>query len=182
MLFAVSIASVIAQCFGMRALASEIAPGFGGGVHGCYMLLGYCVKKRLFARWLSVMLAGVGPVCFVGLIALRVFGYANGVRGAAWYSNGILLIAGVCAFALLSRIKGLKELAVMSVISCYSFALHLVHFPVKILYAPMICALSLPSYALEALLLTLVVLLVTLAICVAIARVPKVGERVLYLG
>lgn len=101
-LFFVPVANIISQSFGLGSLSCEIAPGFSGGAYGCYMLLGYCVKKNCTPSK-TPLLWMLGAVAFAATVALQVFAYSRGVFAPVWYSNGLLLVAAFCLFLAISQ-------------------------------------------------------------------------------
>lgn len=115
-------------------LATTISAGFGGGVYGCYILLGYLVKKNVFSEikpsWLFVAFV----LLFAFIVTLQIRLYAVGVPYNVWYSNGLLLLCGLALFCLFEHVgenpqkRRLNE-AITS-LSVYSFAIYLIHFPV----------------------------------------------------
>lgn len=158
-----------------------VAPGFSGGVYGCYMLLGYCVRKNVFSRVPTAFFAGILVIAFFFVVAVQLYGYAHEVRAAVWYDNGLLLLAGLGLFLWLSRALSLRKVKIISILSYYSFALYLVHYPIKILLAPLMCSLGIPSSALQVIVLSVLVLVISLVVCAVIARIPKVGGKILYM-
>lgn len=179
-LFFIPVASIMSQSLGMGKLNCTIAPGFSGGYYGCYLLLGYCVKKARHLPPLGII-CSIGLAAFAATVGLQLFAYDHDVHAPVWYSNGFLLVAGLGVFLLLAKIKGLEETRWISTISRYSFAIYLVHPPVKILIAPFIEELGLPMHFLQVIVLSVVVLAISLALCWAIAKIPRVGERLLYM-
>lgn len=177
----VPVASTIAQCFGGAVFESQIAQGFSGGAYGCYMLLGYCVKKRLFSRLRIPALAFIGFLAFILVVWLQCFAFGQMVPVPAWYTNGLLFLAGLAVFLLFSRLKNLHPRRIVSVVSRYSFALYLVHYPVLLLLYPVIGASGIPTHLLRIAVLFCVVFATSLVICIVIARIPKIGSRMLYM-
>lgn len=181
-IFVTPILSVISQSFDLGALNTQIADGFSGGAYGCYMLLGYCVKKRAFSkRPRTVALIAMLLICFALTVGLQIFAFSRGVSAAVWYTNGLLLLTGLSSFLLFSRGGNLRKNRIISMLSYYSFALYLVHFPVKILFTAPIESIGFLNHGMQVLLLSVVVLVVSLLICAIIARIPKVGAKILYL-
>lgn len=178
--FVTPVASILSQCAGEAAFKSEIAEGFSGGAYGCYMLLGYCVRKRSFDSLPTFGIALLGSVGFALTVGLQLFAYSNGVFAPVWYTNALLLLSGLSMFLLISRMNFLRERRAVFTLSYYSFALYLVHFPVKILLTPFVQALHVP-HLVGVGMLSLVVLVVSLVVCSLIARIPKIGARILYL-
>lgn len=184
LLFAVPVLSVVKQALGGGSEATLIDAGFSGGVYGCYMLLGYCIKKDAFKVVPSWLVATLGVLAFAATVLLQLFSYSEGVRYNVWYNNGLLLLAGLALFELLSRAKGLRASRAVSTLSYYSFALYLVHFPIRLLLAPIVLGwapiASLPRCC-GVVALFAVVLALSLLLCGLIARIPKIGAKILYL-
>lgn len=183
-LFGTPTVSAFAQCFGSAPLTCEIDPGFSGGVYGCYMLLGYCVRKRAFERIPSAIVAAAGIGAFVFVVTLQVFSYSRSVQFNVWYTNGFLLITGLSIYELLSRASGLRGNRIIYTLSYYSFAIYLVHFPVKMTLSPFFLkwgVIASQPHLVQVLSFALITMLVSLLICVLIAHVPKIGRRILYL-
>lgn len=178
--FVTPVAGILSQCAGGTAFKSQIAGGFSGGTYGCYMLLGYCVRKRSFDSLPTLGIALLGTASFVLTVSLQLFAYGKSVSAPVWYTNAFLLLSGLSLFLLISRVNCLRESRVAFMLSYYSFALYLVHFPVKILLTPFVQAMCVPHLA-EVGILSLLVLVVSLVVCVLIARIPKVGATILYL-
>lgn len=179
--FVMPVANIVLASFGAAPRGTIIDAGFSGGVYGIYLLLGYCVKKGLFARMPFGATVGGGLVLFASIVALQMFGFAHGVKSSVWYSSGLLLAAGLCLYLALSHIKAVRVPKVVEVLSYYSFALYLVHYPVKILVTPWVELMGLPGRSFEVLVASIAILLISLALCALIARIPKVGAKVLYL-
>lgn len=184
LLFVIPVLSATKQALGGSSEATLIDAGFSGGVYGCYMLLGYCVKKEAFKaipRWLVVV---AGIAAFVLTILLQMFSYGEGVRYNVWYNNGLLLLSGISLFELLSRALTLRPNRTVAVLSYYSFALYLVHFPVRLLLAPIVLKWPFveasPNFF-GVLVLFVVVLAISLLLCWMVARIPKIGTKILYL-
>lgn len=179
--FVAPVARVFAASLGETAYSFTIVSGFSGGTYGCYMLLGYCVKKNAFAKVPTFALASTFSIAFSLVVAVQLYGYNHGVRAAVWYDSGILLVAGLSLFLLFSRTQLAKESKAVTVLSRYSFALYLVHFPAKILLTPLIAALGIPSFSMQVVVLSALVLAVSLLLCIVIARIPKIGGTILYM-
>ena len=179
-LFITPVASIVSQSLGGNELNCAIAPGFSGSYYGCYMFFGYCTKKATHLPQKSVVFS-IGLIAFLATVYLQIFAYNRGVYAPAWYSNGLLMAAGLNLFVFLAQAKSLKETKWISIISYYSFALYLVHYPIKILIAPLVTSAGIPTHALQVIVLSLCVLAISLVVCWAIARIPKVGEKLLYL-
>lgn len=179
--FLVPVISILFQCFGNNGFVSLIADGFSGGAYGCYLLIGYCVKKKLFEKSTTKALVVFGATSFVVTVALQMLAYEKMVLAPVWYNNGLLMVAGLCLFVLLSRLTVAKEPRAIWALSYYSFALYLVHFPVKMILSPLVAIWGLPNHLIAVLALSSIVIVVSLAICYLIGKIPVIGKRMLYL-
>lgn len=179
--FVMPVTNVLLAGFGLETHTTIIDAGYSGGVYGIYILLGYCVKKGLFARVPFAAAVMGGGTAFVAIVALQIFGFDHGAKAGVWYSSGLLLLAGLCLYLALSHIKAPRIPKAVEVLSYYSFALYLVHYPVKILVTPWIESIELPGRSFEVVFASIVILAISLVLCAIIARIPKVGAKVLYL-
>lgn len=201
--FVIPIVKPVMALAGMSVkLDPQINVGFAGGVYGIYLILGWCVKKQEFKRIPTVALACGGIALFVGCVALQHVCHARGVQYNVWYDNGALMLCGLMAFILMSKMppqwftnskpephqgdmatppRQQNLLSRVSyVLSYYSFALYLTHYPVQMLLKASIKQLSL-SMPLQTIVLFLSSLLICLAACWLIAKPPVIGKRLLYL-
>lgn len=184
LLFVIPVLSVVKQALGGDSESTLIDAGFSGGVYGCYMLLGYCIKKGAFKSVPNWLVVTLGLLAFAFAVVLQLFSYSEGVRYNVWYNNGLLMLAGLALFELLSRATNLRASRVVSTLSYYSFALYLVHFPVRLLLAPIVLGCPLVAFlprCCGVVILFAAVLALSLPLCVLIARIPKIGAKILYL-
>ena len=79
------------------------------------------------------------------------------------------------------RMRFFKKNRAVQALSYYSFALYLIHFPVMMAVKGPLLELGIPNRALQVIVVSLVVLAVSLIFAMAIAKIPKVGKRLLYL-
>lgn len=179
--FVTPVLNVVLESFGLDNLGTVIDAGFSGGVYGIYLLLGYCVKKGFFANAPLWTTAVLGSAAFAAVVTLQVFGFNHDINATVWYSSGLLLLAGLCLYLSLSHIRVPSVPKAVEVLSFYSFALYLVHYPVKIVVVPQIEVMGLPSRSIEVLVASAVILVASLVICALIARIPKLGAKILYL-
>lgn len=102
--FVIPIVKPVMALAGMSVkLDPQINVGFAGGVYGIYLILGWCVKKQEFKRIPTVALACGGIALFVGCVALQHVCHARGVQYNVWYDNGALMLCGLMAFILMSK-------------------------------------------------------------------------------
>lgn len=182
-LFIPPVASVVVQASGGDPVQSILSPGFSGGVYGMYMILGLAVKRGVFKNVPSPILIAL----FAGFTASVVFeqiqAYASGVRYNVWYTDGLLLSASLCLFVLLSRMHRAPDISWIRSLSKYSFAIYLVHFPVKMMAYPLIDSIFVFSGSgpVKILILTIVVLAISWFLSWVINKIPVVGARLLYM-
>lgn len=179
--FVPPVASQFADALGFGTFTMKIATGFSGGAYGCYMLLGYCFKKGAFdCLPLRLNIAGV-VLGFAATVGAQMMLYNAGVRAPMWYNSVLLLGTSLCLFGILSKLGRSEVGAPVRLLSRYSFAIYLVHYPVKILLAPVVQGWEIPGRWLQVLLLSVLVMAISLVVCVAIAHIPKVGAKILYM-
>jgi len=154
--------------------------GFSGGAYGIYLILGYMQKKEAFKNIPLGALLSVGCFFFAATILLQLYSYHKGVKYNVWYDCGFLLIASLCFFECFARFKVHTCPKLIAIIAKYSFAIYLIHNPVRMILAPYIKALSL-MLPLKVGLLWLISLLISLLIATIIYRIPKVGKFILYM-
>ena len=180
-LFVLPVLDVLSVASGSGPVKTELYTGFVGGVYGFYILVGYCFKKGLFDRIGSVTALICGLLFFALTVLEQMFAYRRGLTSPVWYSNGLLFLSGFFLFLFFSKMHSDKERKIVSVLAKYSFALYLVHFPVKILLTPWIEALGLPLCSIQVMVLSFAVLAVSLPVCIGISRIPVIGRRMLYM-
>lgn len=155
--------------------------GFVGGLYGVYLLLGLLVKRKVFSAIPSVIVFVVGILTFVGVVALQIWLYSTGIGYSVWYSNGLLCISALCFFELFSRAVNPPSGVFVRSLAKYSFAIYLVHFPIKMLISPWIGAYFGESSFVCVPVLTAVALLVSWVAVMVLAKIPFVGPRLLYI-
>lgn len=173
--------STVSKTFGHDAFSTIINDGFEGGAFGLYMLLGYCVKKGMFKTRSLPQLAFIAVGSFAIAILMQWLAFDHGAKAQIWYTNCFLLITGLAIFLIFSHGKKLKETRLIAWLSTYAFAIYLVHFPIKQIITPWVQGLDLPTTALETIALGVLVLAISLIISMAIAKIPVIGKRLLYL-
>lgn len=180
-LFAIPVLDVLSVASGNGPVKTELYTGFVGGAYGFYILVGYCFKKGLFDRIGSAVAFICGLLFFALTVFEQIFAYKHGLTSPVWYSNGLLFCSGFFLFLFFSKLHSEKKKGAVNILAKYSFALYLVHFPVKILLTPWIQALGLPLCSLQVVVLSLAVLAVSLPVCMGISRIPIIGRRMLYM-
>ena len=167
--------------------ATTFSSGFGGGTYGFYMLLGLLVRRGAFERVRTSMLIALAASSFALMMGMQVRALALGVTQKVWYSSALLAVCALCLFVPVSRVGRPVAGRLVGALSKYSFAVFLVHAPVYAAIVPYVAALplALPHAAVVILVRVALLFAATLAIslCVsaAIARIPVVGRRLLYM-
>lgn len=180
-LFVAPTLSTISQSMGGDPVHSELTSGFIGGTYGFYVLVGYCLKKGVFNR-IGTATAICASIAFFALtIFEQIFAYGHGLSSPVWYTDALLFCSGFFLFLSFSKMRSAKVRPTVAMLAKYSFALYLVHFPIRILLTPWVATLGLPLYALQVIVLTIAVLIISLIICVVVAHIPKLGRWVLYM-
>lgn len=178
--FVVPVLNVFSLCATGTKIESLFFEGFSGGVYGFYLFLGYCVKRGSFKKISSPVLMMLCILFFGCVISLQFFAYSQKVGAPVWYSSGLLFVAAFSLFLLFSRNKYLKQRTTVTLLSDYSFALYLVHFPVIVVISSIVKSFSI-TQSVGVVVLFLTSLAISLIICLLISRIPKVGRRVLYM-
>lgn len=173
--------SLLWQGLGGDGFASLLDLGFSGGLYGTYLLLGLFVKRRAFKKIPSYLLATVGIISFVIVVVMQLWLYHKGLAYNVWYSNGFLLLSGLCFFELLSRTTNLPSGIFVKSLAKYSFAIYLTHFPIKMLLTPWIGIFLNGSAAPSVILLIIATLLISWGASILLSKIPFVGEKLLYM-
>lgn len=177
----VPVLSLLWQGMGGDGFSSLVDLGFSGGLYGSYLLLGLFVKRGIFKNIPSYFLLILGVIAFAAVVVMQLWLYHMGILYNVWYSNGILLISGLCFFELLSRTIDPPSGKVVQSLAKYSFAIYLTHFPIKILLTPYIGDILNGSIAPSVILLTISTLLISWGISIVLSKIPFVGEKLLYM-
>ncbi len=177
-------------------LAVRLDFGYSGGVYGIYLLCGWCAKRGVFKKYTVPVLALTALILFVGCVEFQVWCYGNGHAYNIWYTNALLLLCGISAFELFSRLpyhlfvnqgrhkNGEPDSTLFGricyLLSYYSFAIYLVHFPIQILLRPYIEQIP-----------TIMPVQTTIAFCSVfvssalvswvLSKIPLLGKPLLYL-
>ena len=162
------------------ALSTQNLAGFSGGVYGLYFLFGYGIKKGGLRRVPGPVLALTMLAALAGGTWEQYFAYSRGVTYNIWPDSIFVLLSSLSAFELLSRIKRVPALRLTKTLARYSFAIYLIHIPVRAVLSPGIAALGLPR-PLHLLVIWLLLVVLSLVIAFLISLIPKVGKYILYI-
>lgn len=170
----------ILKVYGIDGLKVTISLGFSGGVYGIYMVLGYLMKKEYFKKIKSIYLIVSFIISLTIIILLQLCSYKYQFEFKLWYDSPFILISSVCLFELISRMKEVKFYDIIRFLSKYSFAVFLVH---NFFRLPLLSYFAeLPfNYPIKLILLTLIVMIASYGLAVAISKIPRVGKYMLYL-
>lgn len=180
--FLVPLLNVVLTVLTSEGITRIFSLGFSGGECGFYIILGYIVKRGVFKKADSKMLAAVGAISFGITVLLQLFSYAHGYAYNVWYDCASLMICGLCIFELASRKEKLacKPLkGIMMSLSKYSFAIYLIHNPIKLAIKEYI--LLIPINALRVVVIWFAVLMISWGVAIVISKIPKVGKVLLYM-
>ena len=178
-IFVVPSLNVVISSLGYDSVSYVFGNGFSGGSYGIYLLLGFLMKKGICKTIKSVYLIIVGMIMFLLCILLQMFAYSRLVAYNIWYDNVFLLILGVCIFEYVTIIKRITFKKVLTLLGEYSFAIYLIHNPIKIICTPYMSMLK--YRPLQVTVLSIVTLMISAALAFLIAKIPKVGKYILYM-
>lgn len=184
--FVTPVVNQILVATGGDPLSVRFDLGYSGGVYGIYLLLGWCVKTAagggIFGAIPTKVLAVAAIVLFVLCVSFQLWSYSLNSAYNIWYTNGLLVLCALACFELLSRIPDNRVPAykVVYTVSYYSFALYLVHFPIRMLIAPAIKALPV-MLPIQTLVLWALTFTISLIVSWAISKIPRIGKPLLYL-
>lgn len=179
----IPVLSVLSGSVGGPTFGTILDLGFSGGLYGSYMLLGFLVKRGYFKRFSTLVVLMVGFLSFSLVVAMQFILFSKGVDYAVWYSNCFLIIAGLCLFELVSRLKNPISGSLITSLSKYSFAIYLVHFPILMILTSFIGRISTAGVpeVIEVAILLFTVLVSSWVISILISKIPKLGSKLLYM-
>ena len=166
---------------GGRGLGQTVvSQGFSGGVYGLYLITGYLLKKGVLHEVKSSILCFAAGISFVCAVVLQLCLYKNGVTYAFFYENILLLIIGGAIFELISRETKMSVKSGVRVVSYYSFAIYLIHKPIAIMTKNILLDVM-ELRPLIVILTWIITMTGSLLLAYFISRIPKVGNKLLYL-
>jgi len=179
--FGVPFYSLLATLFGKAVPVNQFSLGFSGGVYGMYLIGGYLVKKGLFAKVKRVTLWVLLIVSFALTVAFQLYAYGKGMAGGVWYDFPLLPVCVICVFELTSRDRAkIAYNPFICALSRYAFAIFLIHIIVRTVMLPWLLEINiwrplLMCFAWDAF------TLLSLLLAMLVARIPKIGNYILYL-
>ena len=161
--------------------ALQLSMGFSGGAYGLYFLMGYFVKKGGLRKYKSSLLLILAAAGIALGVWLQLWAYGRGYEYNIWIDCVFITIPALAVFELLRRNSGYTGGALIRILAKYSFAVYLVHNPIrKLVQQYMIRKMSFPK-PWKMLLLWVLTLLFSMVLSLLIARIPRVGKYLLYI-
>ena len=119
--------------------------GFSGGVYGIYLIFGFLLHRQ-FLKNVAVRYLLVDVILtFIGVIILQVFAFSYNKVLDPWYNWVAILLCSLGVFELLSRLPyQIWQHQWVTVVSKYSFAMYLTHYPLLMILKPLLQKLFLP--------------------------------------
>ncbi len=180
-LFVVPLISLLLGYYGHGTLSVRLSLSFGGGVYGFMVVLGYFLKKGLFHKVKSRYLIIIGIACILITIWIQKVAYANSLQSlfsSTFYNTAFLLIATICIFLLVSRIKRVPIPKIIRNLAMCSFGIYLIHYPVRLIMQRYI---NISSRGAKIAVVSLLTLLISWGCVWLLSRVPKLGKILFYV-
>ncbi len=180
-LFVVPLISLILGCHGYDALSVRLDLSFVGGDCGFMVLLGYFFKKGLFQKVKSRYLILIGIACILLTIWVQRVAFANSLQdlfSGTFYNSAFLLIATICIFLLVSRMKNIRFPRIFGSLAMCSFGIYLIHYPIRLVLQRYI---DISSRGARVALIALLALLISWVIVWIFSKFPKVGRILFYI-
>lgn len=172
--------SVLNQVLGNASLSLEMSLGFSGGYFGVYFILGYMIRNGLLEKVKTGFLIFTAVLSFVAAVWLQIWSYSQDFAYNIWYDSPYILISSAAVFELFSRISFVPAYQIVKWLSCYSFAVYLIHMPVRNVIQTWIMSLTC-MHAVKAAVLWLLVVMISYFCAWLIGRIPKIGKYILYV-
>ena len=154
--------------------------GYIGGRYGIYLIVGWLIKKGLFNQVKAWALVPVFLLSFFACVQMQVWSCDNGVLYKVFYQDAFLAIAGLSLFLLFAKIQHVPLSPLINNISYYSFAIYLIHAPLRRIFAPYFIAMGFPA-PVKVALYSLALFAASWILAALIAKIPFVGKKLLYL-
>lgn len=178
-LYGVPTLNILLNIFHQENVATQLSLDFSGGIYGCYLIVGYLIKKDVLKKIKNVFLIIISFISFVIVCALEIFSYRNGNTCNIWYDCLFLFISGVCIFELCSRLK-LKSNKVIEFGAKYSFGVYLTHNMVRSFIMKNIVFDNINKIAMIVI-YEILVIVISYIVTFAISKIPKIGKYILYI-
>ncbi|MCD8335102.1 MAG: acyltransferase [Clostridiales bacterium] len=159
-----------------ESLSSSVNFQFLGGYYGLYLILGSYVRRGDFDRVKTWVLWIVGILSFSAVVGIQLLAFHYNYKYKVWYNSAFLMIGALCLFLIVSRFHRFPFLNGIQSLSRHSFAIYLIHAPVRLLVAK--CT-DIDSVALarpvKVALLFVISLFISWAAGALLSRIPKIG-------
>lgn len=136
LLFGTPMIALAADVLQMPSVSLQLSTGFGGGIYGVYLLMGYLIKKNVQAKIPDYLVILVTGISLLGAVGVQLWAFSYGYAYQLWYDCPFVLVASVGIFILCSRNERRKKGNLTAFMSQYSFAVYMIHVVVLQLLAP----------------------------------------------
>lgn len=136
LLFGTPMIALVADVLQMPSVSLQLSTGFGGGIYGVYLLIGYLIKKNVQAKIPDHLVTLVTGISLLGAVGIQLWAFSYGYAYQLWYDCPFVLVAGVGIFILCSRKERREKGDLTAFMSQYSFAVYMIHVVILQLLAP----------------------------------------------
>lgn len=166
---------------GITPLENKLYLYYTGGVYGIYLMIGYLIKKGLLKKVKKVYFVLAFFALFIGIVTFQLCVNNLGGTYRVWYDFILLPFAAAALFSTLYETKPGKFLAR----ACYefsrcSFGIYLVHSPIQKVIIKFVRFEFLPT-PLRVCVMCLAVFLVSWGMVRLIMKVPKIGNKLVFV-
>lgn len=177
--FGVPTVNVLLQAAGREALKAQVEPAFTGGVYGIYLLLGWLCKKGMLKgiKGRALVLTAAASLC--AMASLQIWAYGRGHAYNLRYDNLLLPVCALGVFGLAPRVERLGRSRFCAGLAKYSFGIYLIHNPIRLSLIRRLRWIEI--FPVRMAVVLAVSLLGSWLLAYLIARIPRVGKRILFM-
>lgn len=174
--FGIPTLNVLLVSIGYSPVANQLFLQFGGGVYGCYLLIGYFIYSGCLDRVKKLYLYIGMVVTFLVTILFQIYAYHHGNEYKVWYDFMLLLLTTVCMFSLFKNIKCSKRLdGFWKLLSKCSFGIYLIHEPVRAIVNRYFLFGDI-SVHLRVFIVWITTFFISWILVVCISKIPRIGK------
>lgn len=179
--FLLPLINVLRISLGHEVFASLLDVGFSGGVYGLYLITGFLIKRK-FLKSVSTKCVIIGFLTmFMGSVCLQSFALYQDKVVDMWYNWGTVFISSLFLFEVISRIQlSIFSGVLVRILARYSFAIYLTHYPIILIFKTFVLKFPMPIVV-QVFILSLIALIGGYCVSVLIVKIPKVGNKILYM-
>lgn len=172
--------NIVLKVLDKEPIALQMSFGFSGGAYGVYFIFGYLVKKGVFKKLNSKILALISVFSFICVVIFQLWAYSYNYTYNVWYDCPFLMISSVALFELSSRIKKISCYRIIHFISYYSFAVYLIHNLIRYYILPKITVSDFRK-PIQVVMIWFIVISTSIMLAWLLEHIPKVGKYILYI-